>query len=53
MTSEHKILRPHVLLVDDEPEWGDALGEQLGRRGFEVHVSDPAKLVPAGPEPAP
>lgn len=24
-----------------------------GSRGFEVHVSDPAKLVPAGPEPAP
>ena len=38
MTSEHKVLRPRVLLVDDEPEWGDALGEQLGRRGFEVHV---------------
>lgn len=39
MKSETKVVRPHVLLVDDEPEWGDALGEQLGRRGFEVHVA--------------
>ncbi len=38
MTNETKVVRPRVLLVDDEPEWGDALGEQLGRRGFEVHV---------------
>ncbi|MBK7825635.1 sigma-54 dependent transcriptional regulator [Nannocystis sp.] len=38
MTSEHKVLRPRVLLVDDEPEWGDALGQQLLRRGFEPHV---------------
>ena len=38
MTSEHKVVRPRVLLVDDEPEWGDALGEQLRRHGFTVHV---------------
>ncbi len=38
MTNERKVLRPHVLLVDDEPEWGDALGEELRRRGFETHV---------------
>jgi DNA-binding NtrC family response regulator len=39
VTNETKVLRPRVLLVDDEPEWGEALGEQLRRRGFETQVA--------------
>ena len=39
MTDErNRVLRPRVLLVDDEPEWGDALGAQLQRRGFDAQV---------------
>ena len=39
--------KPHVLVVDDEPQYCEYLGKRLRRRGFEVTVcSDPTEALP-------